>query len=231
MTVFGAHVVDDPAAPAGFALYETQPSLATARPAYRVYGDCTNLCTTTSLPRAMAVLAGLIDEISPLPTDGQRLLHLEAVALVGGRTALLGPWSVPYRNPSVEAALRRDGVRLLERTSVLVDPESQELVVPPIRLLLGAHLAEGDSLVPDVRAAATPARRYSIVAWFFEGRDQVRSISRADAVARGMRLAHKDEPPSVTLERLANLVQEIPTLMLVTPKQIVAAARNVLEVR
>lgn len=231
-TAFGPHVVDDPAAPAGFAIHETEPRLAMARPTYRVYRDCSNLFTTGSQARALSVLAGLLDEVAvPSPSE-PGLLRLEAVAFVTAHTAVLGPWSVPYRQPSIETTLRRAGVRLLERTSVIVDPASQQLVVPAIQV--EPDVSEAEVVPPhfDGPTHLTPAGRYPIVGWSFERRSgEVRPISRADAVARAMRLAHRRDRPSVILHALANLVRGVPTLLQVTPAEVKGSTRSMLEGR
>ena len=206
------HVVTDPIAPASYALYETPVVMRGTRPLYRIYKDCTNLFTTPSLARALSVLVGFLDDASsPKQSEHSGSLRLHAAGLVGQDRAVLASWTLPYRYPSLESGLRRDGIRLLERRSVLVDVDTAELVVPRSRLTVAEWGAHRTTDALEVADQMTSAGRYPIAAWIFETlTGPARELSRAEAVARGLRVVYRDgQPVASSLRRLASLVTRV----------------------
>jgi hypothetical protein len=212
-SVLREHVVDDPAVPPNFSLVEGETRLRGSRPAYGVQYRCAGVFSTVSLPRAVAVLIGLIDQVampSEHPTD---VLELDAVALVGVQGAVLAPWTLRYRRPGAESRLFRDGIRVLERSSVHVDINRRAVMVTAPRLTLND--TGTDPLVPagSVVSEMTPPGAYPISAWLFHAAGAgLRQISRADALAEAMGIAYRHGPPVSNLTHLAALLEGIELL-------------------
>ena len=202
------HLVEDPDAPRSYAIHASEPTLDRARPMYRLYHNCNHVFTTPSLERAVAVLAAHLEWYRDR-SGGVRSswLELDTVALVGDGSALLAPWILPYKFPEVELRARRAGRRLLEGRSVLVDPTTAEVIVPPLRLVSASGASPGTDVRTDALDAATPAGRYPVSGWvFLAARSEPTRMSRARAVARAMSLAYRHHPPVDNLRMLAELV-------------------------
>lgn len=197
------HLVDDSAAPASFAIYEPEAKLTNARPLYRVYRDCHHIFTTPSLDRAIAFVATQLEHLLPGRRPPTGSLELGAAALVGPRSAVLMPWFLPYMEPHAELLARRQGARLLEGFSVVVEPASAELVVLPSPLLSSTPLNDTGS-----SPARVPPGRWPITNWTFFGNSRLGS-GRAHAVARAMHIVYWHLSPAENLLMLADLVRQL----------------------
>lgn len=210
------YVVEDPEAPASYAIYAAEPSLTSSRPLYRVYKDCKNLFSTSSLPRAIAVLLGFLSDAATTDyPSGDGQLRLDAVAFVGRSQAVIAPWTMPYRYPSLERRFRRQQIRLLERRSVLIDPRSCELVVAPVELRsFDAVATDERSGTRKITETLVPPGRYPVSAWLLETLNgPERELTRAEAVALGLRVCYHQGRASQQLVRLATFVSGLDLLL------------------
>ena len=202
------HLVDDPNAPLSYAIHETSPGLKHARPVYRIYHDCNHVFTARTVERAVAVVAAHLEWYrSRPPQDSGRLLELDVVAFVDGESALLAPWFLPYKVPEVEIRARKIGRHLVEGRSVLVDPETTEVVVPPVTLLSGPSVEREQAKTGGPASALTPPGRWPIAAWLFlPHRGMDGEMSRGQAVARAMGVTYRHQPPATILTHLAGVM-------------------------
>jgi len=136
---------------------------------------------------AHRLLEGLFAHLSGHAHD-QRDTHLriDALALVHGDTAVLAPADMQTVMPLLERRLNANGLRLVDRPWVAIDPATGELVVPEPTLDIDRSALDGlDELVPPPRRADPPVApgRYRIVGWGFgRGETDAGPLSTASAV-------------------------------------------------
>ena len=215
------HIVDDPDAPASFGIQEMRTSLPTARPVYRVYEGCSHIFTARSAERAIAVVAGYLERLLPWDCADTDALHLAVHAIVSDGAALLVPWRLPYRTPVAELRLARAGLRQLERSIVRVDPATAEVHVDEPRLVVQRRPQRDED---PTHGPITQAGARRIEGWVFPGRPG--PLTRAHAVARGMRLLSGGPATGMDLRRLAALVDRIEFLMVGGSDVVLRAARE-----
>jgi hypothetical protein len=196
------HVVEDPRAPASHAIHVPTDLAPGARPVYRVFEECTPVFVTSSLTRAIGVLAGYLADYLPRPSVTSSTVDLDAAALIQGVAAVVVPWQIPYLEPGTEQRLRRSGSRILESRRVRVDTATAEIVVPPSPLISAGPLSGTD--------AATGPGRYRCRGWIFLGRRQAHApFTRAQALAHAMALAYRPTTASANLPVLASLLSKV----------------------
>ena len=202
-------VVRDGRVPANYSIYAGPRSPSGEAAGYRIYAGCRQVFTTRLLQRAIAVLVGYLHDFLPEAHLQGRYLKVVGLALVHEGEAILIPWQLRFRSPSLERRLTSDGIRLLESTTVLVDADRRQLVVPPWRVA-AAPLATGAPR--DFFAERTASGRYQLRAWCATLRQSQPELSPALAVAHGMTITHHRGRPRDTLRPLAALVAGVPVL-------------------
>ena len=227
-SALGRHLVEDPQAPASYGIYESRPSLKTARPLYHVYEGCSHIFTTPSVERAIVVVAGYLERLLPREEQNGDVLELAVLGIIGSEGAMLVPWSLPYKLPQLEQRLSRFGLRQLEGASVTVDPATTELIVPRPRLVDEDHLVGGRSSEGRDDPSSTPGRR-RISGWVFVDRAPGGRLSRAHAVAHGMKLVYAWASPGQQLRNMAMLVRGLDVLVVERPDEVVEVARDRVE--
>ena len=207
-THLAPHVVEDEGAPASFGIYAPEPTLDNARPLYRIYHDCHYIFTTRSLGRAVEYLAHLLERHLPRKVGDDGLLELDAAGLIGPTGAVVLPWYLPYKVPEAELLAQRQGGRLLEGFSVLIDPDRREVIAPRSRLIAVPALDVG---VTATSPHAEPSGvGYPVTAWIFFGdTGEGPGISRARAIARGMRMVYGRGSGRDELAKLAAVVRQL----------------------
>lgn len=208
-SLLAPHVVEDPAAPANYSIYEPSPTLHTARPVYRVYEGCSRVFFTPSLLRSVVATVGQLERLLPDVPPSLGVLGLRVLALVDSEAAVLAPDGLLRRVPTLELQLRRRGMRVLSTASVLVDAGRGDLLIRPLRLIAGgATGATGDPVV-DGTDPAQPGRR-RIVGWFFDTDGTVPpDLTRAQAVVQGLKAARAPTSDAESLELLAQLIRRL----------------------
>ena len=174
----------------------------------------------------MSFLAAQLEQHLPHrpPPDG--VLDLDAVALIGSRSALLAPGTLLPRCPDIEMRLGRFGVRISELPRVWVDVRSPSVIIPARRLDV-TGLRDTEERHP--RCAVTAPGNYEVSAWvFLSAPAQPGPISRATAVARGL-LAANRQPPRDALPMLASLVEHLEVVTIQDVGELPAIARATLD--
>ena len=215
-------VVHDAEAPANYSILSGPSSPSGEVASFRIYAGCKHVFTTDSVHRAIAVLVGYIHDFLPESQRQQRYLRMVGLALVHECEAILIPWQLRHRSPSLERRLARDDVRLLESTTVLVDADRQQLVVPPWRI---AAAPSATGAPRGFLAERTPPGRYQLRAWCVTLRQSRPELSSALAVAHGMTIAHHRGRPRDTLTSLAALVADLPVLPISNSPDLIEFAR------
>ena len=220
------HLVEDPRTRPSYAIRETTTELSTAKPLFQVYRDCAHLLTTRSMERAVSFLAARLEQHLPVRPPPGRVLDLDAVALMGSRSALLAPGTLLSRCPDIELRLARFGAGVLELPRVWVDTRSSSVIVPPRRLTM-TGLREKEE--PDQRRAITAPGEYELRAWvFLSSPVESGPVSRATAVARGL-LAADRHPPRDALPLLGSLIEQLEVVTIHDVGELRAIARATLD--
>ena len=220
------HLVEDPRARPSYAIRETRAELSTAKPLFQVYRDCVNLLTTRSTERAVSFLAAQLEQHLPFRPPPDHVLDLDAVALMGGRSALLAPGTLLARCPDIELRLGRFGLGVLELPRVWVDVRSPLVIVPPRRLTMTGFRETEER---HERRAVTAPGEYELRAWvFLSSPAESGPITRATAVARGL-LAANRQPPRDALPMLGSLVEHLEVVTIQDVGELPVIARATLD--
>lgn len=220
------HVVEDARAPASYGVYQTRPSLPSARPLYRVYEGCKHIFTALSLDRAIVFVAGYLEQLLPRTEPVGDTVHLGVHAVVGRDGAVLVPWTFPNRVPELELRLARAGIRQLERFPVSIDVATNEVVVEEPKLVDMGQMNGAGSAAAGVQSVTWPWRR-SIRGWVFLSKSGgATDISRAHAVARGMKVAYGQAPPLAKLQAIVELVRDLELLAVTDAEEAVRLLRD-----
>lgn len=206
-SILASRVIEDPAAPANFSIYEPRQSLDGARPMYRVYEGCARIFLTPSLRRAAITTVGQLEKFLPDDPPAAGLLPLRVLALVDHEAAVLAPDRLQRRIPSLELQLRRRGIRMLSATPVLIDADRGDLLVRSLRLAPdGPTGAAGDPSVG--RGSPDQPGRRRVVGWFFDiDGTALPALTRAQAVVRGLMAARMPGRDGDALELLARFIR------------------------
>jgi hypothetical protein len=224
-TALGSHIVDDPRARASFAIQETSSGLEGARPVYRVYHDCTQILSTPSLHRAIAMLAARLEELLPQLPLQPGTLELAAGALVSGRAALLlAPGSLVQLLPEIERRVHRFGIRVFEGTTVRIAVKSAGLIIPPRKLLEGGPL---DPRAGSSHDTAIAPGEVPVAAWLVWPVPDGHSTTRANAIARAMPDVLRPREPVDALPLLAKLIAQLEVAEGAGHAEVAAIARRV----
>lgn len=218
--MLGPHLVDDPDAPAAFGIQETTPGLPTARPHVQVYEGCSPILTSRSVHRAVAFTTGLLERLLPRPDAEVGILRLAVHAIVSDDRAVLVPWRFPYRLPAAELQLARSGLRQLERSSVEIDPARGSVLVSPPRLL--SHWDAGSLAGPEPQSPVTASGEREVVGWAFAGRRE--PLSRAQTLARGMRVIRAAPSRVAAFHSLAQVVERLDLVLVCCPEEMLSMA-------
>jgi hypothetical protein len=221
---FGSHIVEDARAPASFAIGETSAGLEGARPVYRVYHDCTHILSTSSLHRAIAMLAARLEQLLPQPPLRPGTLELAAGALVSRRAALVTPGFLPGLLPEIERRVHRFGIRVYEGTTVRIAVKSAGLIIPPRKLLEGGPLDPQASLARDT--IILPGE-VSVAAWLLWPFSGGHPTTRAHAIARAMPAVVGPRKPVDALPLLAELIAQLEVVEGAGYVEVAAIARRV----
>lgn len=216
--------MDDPDAPAGFAIFESEPSLATSRPMYRVYEGCNVVRETLSRDEAIRNVAAYLSDYLPGQVLPGGILQLAACAVVGETYAAIGPWSLPYQVPQLPRRLHRQDLRLLEGGSVFVDTGTNELVVPGLRVLTPGQTLPRTTASIGAWAEGEHAGRWRVRRWVLRSPPHAATTAtRAEAVARGMALAYRWGGPVGNLRLLARWVDHVEPMLIAAAEEAVDA--------
>ena len=203
----GSHVVEDPAVPANYSIYEPGPTVDGAPPMYRVYEGCSRILLTPSRSRAVIATVGQLEQFLPEGAVPDGHLRLRTVALIDREAAVLAPHWLPRRFPSLELPLRRRGIRMLSAASVLVDADRGDLLVQSLRSAPGGPTGAAGDLSVGVADPAQPGRR-PVLGWFFDTDGRSSSdLTRARAMVRGLTATNERVPDAQSFDLLAKLIR------------------------
>ncbi len=140
-----------------------------------------------------------------LPATSEGRLTVNGVALVGERGALIAPAALRQWMAAIERRLNLRGLRVVDAPWVLLDPDTNEVVVPDPAAAGLAVEPEAfhalDDLAPSSRPdAAVAVGRYPLVGWAFTGDGE--AMSRAQGVAFALRLTNNAAGLQPTLDAL-----------------------------
>lgn len=210
---FRTNLVADPAAPAIFAIYRTSTNLPGSRPLYHLHQGCLRIFTARTVEDAIRSLAAHLDDRLPREPPPERSLEIAAVAVVGNGTARLIPWIAPLHLPRLQPWCRRVGLELLPGRFVLIDADRRALIPRQYRTLSGQDHGGGEQQGTRRTAfEAFSSSDWTITDWVFVDRKSTagsRSMSPAQAVARGIRCAYPSRSPAETLALLATFLRQV----------------------
>jgi hypothetical protein len=158
--------------------------------------------------------AGLCQHLAAfLPATTEGRLTVNAVALVGERGALIAPAPLRQWMSAIERRLNGRGLRVVDAPWVLLDADTNEVVVPdPVAAGLAvdpAAFGALDDLAPSSRIDPPVASgRYPLVGWAFTGDGN--AMSRAQGVAFALRLTSNGAGLQPTLDALAQVMRATP---------------------
>jgi hypothetical protein len=129
---------------------------------------------------------------------------------------------------AVERRLNGRGLRVVDAPWVLVDAESNEVVVPdPVAAGLGVDpdaFRELEDLTPSSHSdPAVAPGRYPLVGWAFTG--DGKPMSRAQGVAFALRLTNSTNGLQPTLDALAHVMRATPPVSVEWTAPALLAAR------
>jgi hypothetical protein len=148
------------------------------------------------------------------PPDG--LLASSALALVSDRTALVVPRSLLRSLNILQPLVERNGLRVLDRPEILLDPYARELVVLPVPMSLDPAALEqlDETFACSQREPAPPAPgRYRLRAWAVVPDDD-RPVSRAFAVSTAVSTVRPVVPAQQALTEVAEILAATPVVAL-----------------
>lgn len=190
---------------------------------YRVFIGCKHATTTRTLERAIAILCGYLEDHLPSPVPHE-YLDLLAVAFIHGEEAVLAPWQLRFGAPRIEARLERQGIRVLERRSAIIDVDEKQVVLHPSRLPQGEQAGEGTPRI-NVPSSTLPGR-YRLRAWLFGASWRWQDLTPGIAAAYGMTVVRKSDNPEWSLDSMARLVTGLPIAAIGSERDVMAYVRS-----